>query len=73
MKEDILFVTLKDKPVLSSNELKKKYKDVNVTDLRMRIINYQVMKYGYQLTKETLLKSKKFIKKSRNKINYYEQ
>ena len=51
MKENILFAMLKDKPVLSHQELKKKYPNVNVSDLRLRIINYQVITYGYQIDK----------------------
>lgn len=52
MKEDILFAMLKDKPVLKRKEFEKKYPNVNVSDLRLRIINYQVMRYGIQLSKD---------------------
>lgn len=49
-REDILFHLLKDKVVLCSEKIKKKYGDyINVTNLRARIVNYQIEKYGSQL------------------------
>lgn len=78
-KEDILFAMLKDKVVMPSGELKKRYPNVNIFDLRLRIINYQVMKYGAQLdqnvdyaTKQEVDKAKENAKRRkrywRNKI-----
>lgn len=51
MKEDILFAIMKDKPLENSKKIKEKYHDINCAELRLMIINYQIDKYGYQLTK----------------------
>ena len=52
-KEELLFVMYKD-TVETGNEkkravLKAKYPDVNISNLHIRIINYQVKKYGCSL------------------------
>lgn len=52
-REDILFALYKDKATNGSKEFKeklKKYKkEVNLTDLYTRVINYQIDKYGVSL------------------------
>ena len=53
MKEDILFSLLKDKTETifekKRHELKKKFPDVDITNLHRRIVNYQIKKYGGNL------------------------
>lgn len=44
--EEQLFEELKDRVVMTSNEMRKQYKNINVTRLRTKIINYQVDNYG---------------------------
>ncbi len=53
MKEDIIFSLYKDKPVKNAKkfqkEIIKKYKDINVKELYLRITNYQLDKYDHVL------------------------
>ena len=44
--EEELFNKLKDAPVMTSHYMRKRYKSINVTRLRTRIINYQIDVYG---------------------------
>ena len=44
--EEQLFKKLKDTIVMTSNYMRKEYKNINVTRLRTRIINYQIDTYG---------------------------
>lgn len=59
-KEDILYVYLKDKPLMSSKDLKDRYGDINVSDLRLRIINYQIEHYGEQVSDRSYLEKQNF-------------
>ena len=49
-KEDIIFALLKDQPIqnrrIFTQRLKQKYPDLNVKDLFLRIVNYQIINYG---------------------------
>lgn len=53
MKERLLFELYKDTSKLSDKEfkakLRKKFKEVNISDLHAKIIKYQNKKYGMQL------------------------
>lgn len=48
-REDILFHFMKNKVIPSGDEMRERYPNIDVTELRARIINYQIEKYGGQL------------------------
>lgn len=56
--EEKLFEELKDKVVMRSDEMRKKYKNINVSRLRTRIVNYQIETYGNQLDNFAQIPSK---------------
>lgn len=52
-KEEYLFAKYKDKCIYSAAKFKgeiKDYKNINASDLYVRIINYQIKKYGRPLS-----------------------
>ena len=55
MKDDIVFALYKDKILGSRHaferQIKKFIKEINVSDVYLRILNYQIEKYGCVLTK----------------------
>lgn len=54
MKDDIVFVLFKDETLHGKNEFKKSVKkygsQINIDNVYLRIINYQVDKYGQTLS-----------------------
>lgn len=56
MKEKILFEKYKNTPDLyffkDRERLREKYPDVNISDLYAKVIQYQIKKYGIQLSKQ---------------------
>jgi len=55
-KEELLFELFKDTAETGTDikraDLQKKYKDVNISELHRKIVNYQVEKYGTSLNNE---------------------
>lgn len=47
--EEEIFEKLKDSVVVSSHELRRRYKNVDITRLRTKIINYQIETYGEEI------------------------
>lgn len=59
-KEDLLFEMFKDTVAtgteLRRKELQNKYPDVNISNLHIRIVNYQVKNYGASLNNKSLVR-----------------
>ena len=68
-KEQLLFEMYKDTTKTGDenlrSELQKKYPDVNISNLHIRIINYQVKKYGRSLNSRAMIKQN-YITKRKN-------
>lgn len=76
--EEKLFLELKDKSVVNSDKFRKEYKGLNINHSRLyvRIINYQVKKYGCSLDNDKFIQKipeeemKVFIQRKRQR-DYY--
>lgn len=73
--EEQLFNKLKDTTVMNSNDMRKEYKNINVTRLRTRIINYQIDTYGSALDigREYHTKEENLKKAIRDRVRRYER
>lgn len=71
-KEELLFQMFKDTVETGSeyrrNELQKKYPDVKIGELHIRIVNYQVKKYGKSLNSRSFIKTD-YLNKRKRKEN----
>lgn len=71
-KEELLFQMFKDTVETGSeyrrNELQKKYPDVKISELHIRIVNYQVKKYGKSLNSRGFIKTD-YLNKRKRKEN----
>lgn len=63
MKDEIVLAIFKDKAIgrkdIFRNQVKMFNNQINVDELFLRIVNYQIEKYGTQLLKKTLNRRKK--------------
>lgn len=64
--EEKLFLELRDNPVASAENFKKKYKELNINHSRLyrKIINYQIKKYGSSLNNSTYINPEDYKKRS---------
>lgn len=63
MKDEIVFAMYKDKAIgrkdIFRNQVRMFNTQINVDELFLKIVNYQIEKYGTQLLKKTFDKGKK--------------
>lgn len=64
--EEKLFAEIKDTSILSAENFKKKYKELNINHSRIyrKIINYQIKKYGLSLNSSSYINQEDYKKRS---------
>lgn len=64
--EEKLFAEIKDTSILSAENFKKKYKELNIDHSRVyrKIINYQIKKYGLSLNSSSYINQEDYKKRS---------
>ena len=64
--EEQLFAEIKDTSILSAENFKKKYKELNINHSRIyrKIINYLIKKYGLSLNSSSYINQEDYKKRS---------